>query len=143
MSRINVSEDCDEFPNAAELWHANIQRSLAGRKGQAILRELRDALLALPQKRLIDEYVANEQGEVCTVGALLLERRVRAGEDREAALADLAKVEDYTDSYAADKGVPKILAWWFAYVNDYELRHLTPEDRYAHVLRDVESRIAS
>ena len=43
------------------LWRANVARALRGRRGQAALRDLREALLALPEKRLIE-------GALCTVG---------------------------------------------------------------------------
>jgi hypothetical protein len=43
------------------LWRSNVKRALAGKRGQAALRDLRDALLALPEKRLIE-------GALCTVG---------------------------------------------------------------------------
>lgn len=43
------------------LWRANVRRALAGKRGQAALRELRAALDALPEKRLIE-------GALCTVG---------------------------------------------------------------------------
>ena len=50
------------------LWRSNVKRSLSGKRGQAALRDLRDALLALPEKRLIE-------GALCTVG---LSERIEA-----------------------------------------------------------------
>lgn len=54
--------------NTSGLWRANVKRALAGKRGQAALRDLRDALLALPEKRLIE-------GALCTVG---LQDRIEA-----------------------------------------------------------------
>lgn len=68
MSRFGDDYDGAEYNNAGELWAANARRALQGRKGQKALRELREALLALPEKRLIE-------GAVCTVG---LEERIAA-----------------------------------------------------------------
>lgn len=62
MSRFNSDYYEQDFPNQGELWWANARRALAGRKGQKALAELREALLALPGKRLIE-------GALCTVGA--------------------------------------------------------------------------
>jgi hypothetical protein len=50
------------------LWRSNFKRALASKRGQAALRDLRDALLALPEKRLIE-------GALCTVG---LSERIEA-----------------------------------------------------------------
>lgn len=61
-----MSRFCDdyyepEFPNQYDLWSANVKRALSGKRGQKALKELRAALLALPEKRLIS-------GALCTVG---------------------------------------------------------------------------
>lgn len=53
--------DCDSNLPAA-LWEANVRRSLKGRRGRRALAELREALMALPEHRLIE-------GALCTVGA--------------------------------------------------------------------------
>jgi len=64
MSRFDNDWGCDEaFPNQAELWHANVQRALTGKRGRKALAELREALRALPEKRPI-------AGALCTVGGL-------------------------------------------------------------------------
>lgn len=62
MSRFSDDyEPRDDGKNTAGLWRANVKRALASARGKAALRDLRDALLALPQKRLIE-------GALCTVG---------------------------------------------------------------------------
>ena len=62
MSRFSDDYSEENFPNEGALWHANAKRALRGRKGRKALAELREALLALPEKRLIE-------GALCTVGA--------------------------------------------------------------------------
>jgi hypothetical protein len=65
MSRYDgdYSFDYDEpFPNAGALYAANAERALKGKRGRRVLAELREALLALPEKRLISSAL-------CTVGA--------------------------------------------------------------------------
>ena len=62
MSRFGDDYDCD-YANAADLWEANLHRALSGKRGKKALAELRDALRALPEKRLIS-------GALCTVGGL-------------------------------------------------------------------------
>lgn len=89
MSRFDNDYE-PEYNNAWDLWNASLNQHLGGAKGQQALRELRDALLAMPEKCLIAGRLADEQGHVCTVGALALHRRVSEGEPREKVLADLA-----------------------------------------------------
>jgi hypothetical protein len=76
MSRINYSED-EDYPGQFELFRANVRRSVRSKAGQAALRDLREALLALPNKRLVAHYLAKD-GDVCTTGALVLKRRSEA-----------------------------------------------------------------
>lgn len=68
MSRINYCDE-EDYPGQFNLWHANCNRSLQGKRGQEELRQLRDALLALPDKRLIHGSLINADGEVCAIGA--------------------------------------------------------------------------
>src|SRR5690242_7152069 len=76
MIRIGFSED-EVYPGQFELWQANCDRSLAGKKGQAALRELEAALLALPAKRLIaNEFDDGE--DVCAIGAVFRYKRMSA-----------------------------------------------------------------
>lgn len=92
MSRESYSDDGDEeFPGQWELYQANLVRSKRGKRGRAALTELRDALLALPRKRLIAGRLAAD-GDVCTIGALLLIRDSRALGSIDAAQAKLEAI---------------------------------------------------
>lgn len=79
MSRFYEGDDYDEeyYWLAVGRWEGNLRRAINGRKGQRALRELREALLALPERRLIAGELATPEGEVCTVGALVAYRRAR------------------------------------------------------------------
>lgn len=61
MSRYYDGDDGPEYDNAYELWQANAKRALKGKRGRKALAELREALQALPEKRLIARAL-------CTVG---------------------------------------------------------------------------
>ena len=87
MARISYSEE-EDYPGQFFLWQANVARSLKGKKGQAALRDLEAALLALPEKKLIP-YHLTRKGDVCTTGALVAHRMVTLGQARDAALAEL------------------------------------------------------
>jgi hypothetical protein len=141
VSRFNDDGDWDY--GRYSLWERAMTNALSGRRGQAALADLEQALLALPQKRLIDGALACN-GEVCAVGALVVRNRVAAGEDRAAVLADLERAtdpEEYNDNadvtatYGAKHGrMAYAMAWRIAELNDEDCRNATPEWRYEYVL---------
>ncbi|HEX7355285.1 MAG TPA: hypothetical protein VF288_10685 [Mycobacteriales bacterium] len=54
MSRCEEFDEFDEpFPNARAMYAANADRALRGKRGRAMLADLREALLALPDRRLV------------------------------------------------------------------------------------------
>jgi len=129
--RINYSED-EDFPGQFELWQANCERSLRGKRGQQELRELRAALLALPEKRLIHGALEDERGYVCAVGAYAKHKGV-----------ELSKfdVDSNTDDVGIEAGMPRLVAWKVVEMNDLQLDHLTPEQRYEKMFAWVESKL--
>ncbi len=66
MSRSGYSDDCDNLG----LWRGAVHRATTGYRGQHLLVKLRDALDAMPIKRLITDALKDESGEVCALGAL-------------------------------------------------------------------------
>lgn len=90
MSRYD-NEDEDD-PSAAALWEANYRRALLSPRGQQVLRTMRDALYALPERRLIISAV-------CTVGG---------ADIRTPLMTDAEAVE------AAESAAPEAFnaAWW-------------------------------
>ncbi len=125
MSRFE-DYDCDTAV-PPEFWEANVRRALKGRRGRKALAELRDALMALPEHRLIEgalctagaqdrmaqltdgpwgrnwareelaEHVTSQGEGVCAIGAYLWYRKVKGGEDPAEAFASLPTLLD-TDS---------------------------------------------
>jgi hypothetical protein len=153
---VRFEGDYDEqFPGQWWLWEANLQRNISGKAGQRSLRELRDALLALPEKKLIETRLADEQGHVCALGALAVKQRVERGEPREKVLAamasdsapdeygmDIWEAEQQTLAEAKACGVKGPMAVTIAWENDFgPSSSETPEQRYARVLAWVEKRI--
>jgi len=119
VSRAGDDYEGDSFPNESALWHANAERALRGKRGRKALADLRDALLALPARRLIEgalctvnpdrrrpsdthrfagaefDDLIGRQGEgVCAVGALLWHRRVKDGMDPAEAFDSLPTLPD-------------------------------------------------
>lgn len=119
MSRFEDYDYEEQFPNQGELWAANVRRALAGKRGKKALAELREALQALPTKRLIagalctvgaeqraepsphgfryyelEDKVKSEGEGVCAIGAYLWFKKVKAGADPQAAFAELPTLLD-------------------------------------------------
>jgi hypothetical protein len=126
MSRSGYSDDCDNV-QLWQLWRGAVDRALHGARGQHFLRKLRDALDALPEKRLIADAIANEAGEVCALGAV----------------DPQAKVDPYDrDAVARHFGIAPAMAAEIAYENDeYPCRGETPEQRWTRMRAWVEGQI--
>lgn len=148
VMRIRFSED-EDYPNASILWEANQERSLKSRKGQAALRRLEAALLALPEPKLIADAIEAD-GMVCGLGALakfedyqdIPELPQQPAEDASHEAWDewfsedqSAVTEDAMLALAEALDIPKLVAVAIIYENDNEWRVKTPEQRYDHLLR--------
>lgn len=146
MSSRIEDHSAGEYPYG--LWLGAVRRATFGKRGQAVLRELEAALLALPQKRLIDGAICRE-GDVCVLGALALRRKVAAGMGATEARRELAEhwpVEDFDDrwelrEFSKEQGLTYALAWEAMAANDEDARGMTPEGRYEYVLAWVRKRL--
>lgn len=127
--RISYSEE-ENYPGQFDLWQANCERSMRGKRGQEELRELRESLLALPDKRLILGALEDEEGGVCAIGAYGKRKGL-----------DLSKfeVDSDTDEVGIAGGMPPLVAWKVVEMNDLLLDHLTAEKRYEQMLSWVDS----
>jgi hypothetical protein len=131
VGRISYCDE-EEYGGQFELWQANCRRSLQGKEGQAELLVLHESLLALPEKRLIYGSLVNEDGEVCGIGAYARHKGL-----------SLDEFDPEYDTYDVGvyAGMPKLVAWTVVCKNDYDYFHLTPEQRYASMLRWVEGQL--
>lgn len=151
MSRFTDDYYDEDFDNQSLLFWANCERALKGKRGQQALRELREAMLALPEPCLISGRLADEKGGVCAVGALIVKKRVEKGEERRAVIDELAqKLTDNDDYMGADVtatagtsiGLTYALAYRLAYLNDEDYANYSPEERYNAVLRWIDGALA-
>jgi hypothetical protein len=165
MSRISYSDD-EDFPGQFFIWQANCDRSLRGRKGQAALRELEAALVAMPVKELHREVYVQASGEACALGALDVHRKVQGGLSRSEALAVCADRDPYdSQEHGQAMGLPRLVAWKVVEQNDIEndqtwdhvegpsrypgmyadgvryRRDVTPVERYERMLAWVRSQL--
>lgn len=70
MSRSGYTDDYGDDPLALGRWRQAVKRSIEGKRGQALLRELLEALDAMEDKRLFSGSFATAGGEFCTLGVL-------------------------------------------------------------------------
>lgn len=122
MSRSGYTDDCDGW--ALIRWRGAVNSAIRGKRGQAMLREMLEALDAMPVKRLIaDDLVRG--GEYCAIGVLGAKRGIKM---------------DDIDPYDQEKialrfDIAQALAQEIAFVNDevWMTRHATPEARWQEV----------
>jgi hypothetical protein len=122
MSRSGYTDDMDD-QWALIRWRGAVASAIRGKRGQAFLREMRDALDAIPDKCLVaGELELN--GEVCALGAVGLKRGI-----------DMTKLDPEDYEQVADAfGINGKLAREIMYEND-EAGHWkqTPQERWERV----------
>jgi hypothetical protein len=140
-----------DFPGQWGLWEEALWRAINGRRGQQVLRDLERALVDLPEKRLMQGGLSDGK-DVCAVGAYVAQKRVDAGEDRDAVLQDMIvpvdewgdfdgwESEEKTISKGQRAGMQLTIIVAIAGRND-DLYDATPEERYERILGWVRERI--
>jgi predicted outer membrane lipoprotein len=106
MSRSGYSDDCDGW--ALIRWRGAVSQAIRGKRGQAMLCEMMQALDSLPEPTLAAEALVTADGEYCALGAL---GRARA--------MDLEQIDpDDREAVAAAFGVAEALAAEIMDLND-------------------------
>jgi hypothetical protein len=72
MSRSGYTDDCEQ--NLLNIYRANVDRAIAGKRGQAFLREMAAALDAMPVKELVAGEIVRDSEHVCALGSVALAR---------------------------------------------------------------------
>ena len=127
---------CDGFDDDDQWqfirWRGAVKAAINGARGQAFLREMLNALDALPEKKLIKNDLEAE-GAVCAIGAVGRMRGIDMGaldpEDREAV--------------AAAFGIAPALTAEIVFENDEAYWNETPEARYSRMRKWVEVHLRS
>ncbi|KVE37352.1 hypothetical protein [Burkholderia sp. TSV86] len=130
MSRSGYSDDCDGWDLIR--WRGAVASAIKGARGQAFLRELADALDAMPEKRLIANELQTADGEFCTIGVLGHARGI-----------DMSKLDpDDRDSVSAAFGIAPALAAEIVFENDEACWYdETPEARWHRMRNWVKSNL--
>jgi hypothetical protein len=172
MSRFDGDDyDGPNFPNEQAFIDRNYDRALNSKKGRQSLAQLREALIALPDHKLIwgalctvdtkerfdhdDEevtpYVITEAGGegVCAVGAYVWHQRVKAGADPAQAFESLPTMfhEDgdgpwETALEGQHAGLTYQMAWRLGQMNDEDFQSCTPEERWEKFVAWIDERLA-
>lgn len=119
MSRSGYTDDNDD-PLALGRWRQAVRRSIEGKRGQALLQDLADALDAMPDKRLYPNSFSTADGEFCTLGAL--------GTKRGTKMDDLGDAEDGCDTAIVGQrfDIAPAMAAEIMYLNDEHLVECWP-----------------
>lgn len=127
--RSGYSDDCDGW--ALIMWRGAVNSAIKGKRGQAFLHEMKAAMDAMPNKRLISGELI-EGGDVCAIGSVIAARGIDA------------ELHPYdSEGIAKHVGISNALVKEIASINDddfgYQLE--TPEERYARVYRWVKEQL--
>lgn len=106
MSRSGYSEDFDDNWMLI-IWRGAVASAINGKRGQAFLKDLLNAMDAMPEKKLIADELECE-GAVCAIGALGRSRGL-----------DMSKLDpEDIDTVAAAFGISGALAKETVWMND-------------------------
>ena len=133
MSRSGYNEDCGSGWELIR-WRGAVSSAIKGGRGQAFLKEMLEALDALPEKRLVANALVTPEG-CCAMGAVALKRGT-----------DTSNVEPYERDQVAELfGIAEALAAEVAYINDdsFSYRQEAPEQRFVRVRAWVVKQIRS
>jgi hypothetical protein len=133
MSRSGYHDGDDGSQWDMICWRGAVASAINGKRGQAFLREMREALEALPEKKL-ERSVLVADGACCAMGAVAIKRGL-----------DTSDVDPYERDQVADLfGIAEALAAEIAYENDEDFhwsKHRTPEERWKYMHRWVSANI--
>lgn len=130
MSRSNYNEDGDD--NWALIcWRGAVSSAMNGKRGQAFLREMLEAMDALPEQKLVASEL-EMGGAVCAIGSVGRSRGV-----------DMAKLDPEDSQHVANVfGISEALAREIVYMNDEWGSHKEkPEERFYRMRRWIKASI--
>lgn len=110
MNRSNYDDDLDEA--TINLYRGNVDRALAGKRGQRFLRDLANAMDAMEPKELIDQEMQDDMGRMCATGIALQYR----GFNPRTHSSDPDRISDTL-------GIAHCLAVETLYINDEAYHH--------------------
>lgn len=150
MSRSGYVEFDGEDPLAEGRWKAMLRSALRGKRGRTFLRDLRDALDALPIKELIASELKDADGAVCAIGSVGVYRGIDMSswikpadyDEEEWAEEWECDAQERADALGTTFDIASCLAQEVMSVNDDHGPHdETPAQRWTRVRRWVERKL--
>jgi len=130
MSRHGYIDDLD--PLTLGQWRGRVASAIRGARGQRLLRDLREALDAMPEKRLISQKMVDDDEAVCALGCVWRHRGVDG-------LSEVDSSEHDVIGRALD--IAPCLVQEIEFINDDWGDCETPESRWRTVSRWVDENL--
>lgn len=131
MSRSGYNDDWDDQWSMI-MYRGAVAKATKGARGQALLRDLLDALDKMPERKLIANELVEKDGAVCALGTVGVARGINM----------IGLDPEEPEAVAARFGIAPALAREIAFMNDEgSYRAETPEQRFDRMRTWVESKI--
>lgn len=129
MSRSGYSDEMDS--NWSYIcWRGAVASSIKGKRGQLLLKDLAEAMDAMPEKRLITDELKDETGH-CALGVVGAKRGI-----------NLEAIDPHdAEIVASEFDIAEPLAKEIVYLNDEECAHKSPEERWQYMRNWVQENI--
>lgn len=105
MGRSGLYEDDGDDPLAHGRWRGAVTSAIRGKLGQAFLRELADALDAMPEKWLVAGELQSADGCNCTLGVIASKRGL------DVASMDIDDYDAIADSLGVNAKIAQEIMW--------------------------------
>lgn len=105
MSRSGLYEDDGDDPLATGRWRGAVKSAINGKRGQAFLRDLAEALDAMPNKVLVAGELQADNGCHCTLGVIGQKRGLNV------AKMDVDNYDAIADSLDVNAKVAQEIMW--------------------------------
>lgn len=130
MSRSGYTDECDGWDLVR--WRGAVSSAIRGERGQKMLRELAEAMDAMPEKILIAEDL-HADGAYCTLGVLGAARGI-----------DMSSIDpEDRDQVATAFDIAPALAAEVVFENDEAWSDETPEHRWQRMRKWVADNLVS
>lgn len=130
MSRHGYIDDDDDCL-ALGRYRAQVASAIRGKRGQSFLRELAEAMDAMPVKELIENELIDDEGNCCAIGVVCKSRGL-----------DVSTVDyEEPEQVGSLVGIARQMAAEIEFENDEGGWRETPEKRWTRMRKWVETKL--